>query len=149
MVFQVIHSFQLSPDFRPRASSNASSCGGRLSPILGVNENHVDLHDNQVPPMSPWTLDYSPYSGQQTPYGSSLPNSGDRFGAEQLAGSLANTMKLTDGCFLPPPPNVQEYTGGFSLTVSSIFLLLSFISVCPSSSLFPGMYLFSCLSPTV
>lgn len=28
-----LHGFQLSPDFRPRASSNASSCGGRLSPI--------------------------------------------------------------------------------------------------------------------
>ena len=38
------HGFNLSPDFRPRASSNASSCG-RLSPIPAV-EN--DMHDNQV-----------------------------------------------------------------------------------------------------
>ncbi|GFR80317.1 forkhead box O protein [Elysia marginata] len=37
-------------DFRPRASSNASSCG-RLSPIHAAAE--PDLHDNQVPPMSP------------------------------------------------------------------------------------------------
>ena len=37
-------------DFRPRASSNASSCG-RLSPIHATHE--ADLHDNQVPPMSP------------------------------------------------------------------------------------------------
>lgn len=43
-------SFQLSPDFRPRASSNASSCG-RLSPIPASIE--PDLHDNQVPRMSP------------------------------------------------------------------------------------------------
>ena len=47
-------------DFRPRASSNASSCG-RLSPIHAVIE--PDLHDNQVPPMSP------------IPWGSELNNS--------------------------------------------------------------------------
>lgn len=42
--------FALSPgEFRPRASSNASSCG-RLSPIIG----ETDMHDSQVPPMSPW-----------------------------------------------------------------------------------------------
>ncbi|CAG2111886.1 unnamed protein product [Medioppia subpectinata] len=45
------HGFQLSPEFRPRASSNASSCG-RLSPIPAV-EN--DMHDSQVPPLSPLT----------------------------------------------------------------------------------------------
>jgi forkhead box protein O3 len=38
------HSFQLSPEFRPRASSNASSCG-RLSPIPAVDN---DMHDSQV-----------------------------------------------------------------------------------------------------
>lgn len=38
-----LHNFQLSPDFRPRASSNASSCG-RLSPI----NVHSDMHDSQV-----------------------------------------------------------------------------------------------------
>ncbi|KAL3881499.1 hypothetical protein ACJMK2_027931 [Sinanodonta woodiana] len=45
-----LHTYQLSPEFRPRASSNASSCG-RLSPIQAGIE--PDLHDNQVPPMSP------------------------------------------------------------------------------------------------
>lgn len=102
---QVLHSFsQLSPDFRPRASSNASSCGGRLSPILGVNEPVIDLHDNQVPPMSPWNLDYVPYTPNPNSFGSSMGSNAanDRFGAEQLAGSLANTMKLNDTtCFLP------------------------------------------------
>ena len=38
------HAFQLSPEFRPRASSNASSCG-RLSPIPAVDN---DMHDSQV-----------------------------------------------------------------------------------------------------
>lgn len=42
--------FTLSPsEFRPRASSNASSCG-RLSPIMC----EPDMHDSQVPPTSPW-----------------------------------------------------------------------------------------------
>ncbi|KAB7498828.1 hypothetical protein Anas_08535, partial [Armadillidium nasatum] len=36
-------------DYRPRASSNASSCG-RLSPIPSVE---ADMHDSQVPPVSP------------------------------------------------------------------------------------------------
>ena len=48
-----LDSFQLSPqDFRARTSSNASSIGGRLSPIHAGLEP-VDLHDNEVPPMSP------------------------------------------------------------------------------------------------
>jgi forkhead box protein O len=38
-----LHSFQMSPDFRPRTSSNASSCG-RLSPI----QVESDLHDSHV-----------------------------------------------------------------------------------------------------
>lgn len=41
--------FQLSPDFRPRASSNASSCS-RLSPIPALEQ------DNQAP-LSPWSND--------------------------------------------------------------------------------------------
>lgn len=45
------HNFQnLSPEFRTRAGSNASSCG-RLSPIQAAVE--PDLHESQVPPMSP------------------------------------------------------------------------------------------------
>lgn len=44
------YSLNLSPEFRTRAGSNASSCG-RLSPIQAAVE--PDLHDTQVPPMSP------------------------------------------------------------------------------------------------
>ncbi|XP_069698013.1 forkhead box protein O-like [Periplaneta americana] len=70
--------FQLSPDFRPRASSNASSCG-RLSPIPAVGVE------------TDWTTPYS------TPPG---------FGPEQLAGNLAEGMKLHQNDFL------QGYNGG-------------------------------------
>ncbi|CAL8108851.1 unnamed protein product [Orchesella dallaii] len=130
----VLHSFsQLSPDFRPRASSNASSCG-RLSPILGVNEPVIDLHDNQVPPMSPWNLDYSPFVPSSTnSYASSNLSSSDRFGAEQLAGSLANTMKLNDtNCFLPgavqpTPVPVTEFN-------NTPYVLQNFQQAQPSDS---------------
>ncbi|RZF40582.1 hypothetical protein LSTR_LSTR007465 [Laodelphax striatellus] len=37
---------QLSPDFRPRASSNASSCGGRLSPIPAVETDWTSYSYN-------------------------------------------------------------------------------------------------------
>jgi len=74
--------FSLSPsDFRNRANSNASSCAGRLSPILG---EVVDIHDSSVPPMSNWEYNY--------PYGS--PTLVDRFGTDQLAVGVANTLKL-------------------------------------------------------
>ncbi|KAK0076267.1 hypothetical protein PV325_005671 [Microctonus aethiopoides] len=56
--------FQLSPDFRPRASSNASSVG-RLSPIPAI------------PSEPDWT-----------------PNFVSTYSPEQLAGNLAETMKL-------------------------------------------------------
>lgn len=75
--------FQLSPEFRPRASSNASSCG-RLSPIQAANE--PDLHDSQVPPMSP------------IPWGSELDSvdSFDSMGQydDQLVDTLVGSMKL-------------------------------------------------------
>ncbi|KAK0161377.1 hypothetical protein PV327_009853 [Microctonus hyperodae] len=56
--------YQLSPDFRPRASSNASSVG-RLSPIPAI------------PSEPDWT-----------------PNFVSTYSPEQLAGNLAETMKL-------------------------------------------------------
>jgi len=80
------HTFQLSPEFRPRASSNASSCG-RLSPIPAV-EN--DMHDSQVPPLSPltgWNSDMSRL------YTSNLSDVSDQYSTEQLV-EMANTMKL-------------------------------------------------------
>ncbi|XP_076633314.1 forkhead box, sub-group O [Colletes latitarsis] len=56
--------FQLSPDFRPRTSSNASSCG-RLSPIPAI------------PGKPEWTPTYTP-----------------SYTTDQLAAGLAETMKL-------------------------------------------------------
>ncbi|XP_013777148.1 forkhead box protein O-like [Limulus polyphemus] len=79
--------FQLSPDFRPRASSNASSCG-RLSPIPAVE---TDMHDNQVPRLSPipWIPDLGLFMESST--------SLDRYCADQLGNSLAETVKLGEG----------------------------------------------------
>nr|AYW35875.1 FOXO [Sinonovacula constricta] len=53
------YTHSLSPEFRTRAGSNASSCG-RLSPIQAAVE--PDLHENQVPPMSPipWDSETEP-----------------------------------------------------------------------------------------
>lgn len=61
--------FQLSPDFRQRASSNASSCG-RLSPIPSLLGVEPDWAGGDY-------ADYAPAAG-----------------ADQLAGSLADTMTL-------------------------------------------------------
>ncbi|XP_066583065.1 forkhead box protein O isoform X2 [Prorops nasuta] len=73
--------FQLSPDFRPRASSNASSCG-RLSPIPAV------LGEPD------WTPTYTP-----------------TYSPEQLAGNLAETMKLESyQIYQTSPPNQQQQT---------------------------------------
>ena len=71
-------------DFRPRTSSNASSCG-RLSPIhAGVEP---DLHDNQVPPMSPipWGAEVDDSQG--------MYQSGEKF--SELVDSLVGGMKLS------------------------------------------------------
>ncbi|XP_015114858.1 forkhead box protein O [Diachasma alloeum] len=73
--------FQLSPDFRPRASSNASSVG-RLSPIPAV------LGEPD------WTGSY-----------------GSSYSPEQLAGSLAESMKLESyQMYQTSPPNHQQQT---------------------------------------
>nr|QOI08485.1 FoxO [Haliotis discus hannai] len=84
-------------DFRPRASSNASSCG-RLSPIQAAVE--PDLHDNQVPPMSP------------IPWGPEVDSgnfcySSDGF-TDQLVDTLVDSMKLAE-------PNNIGLTGSESL----------------------------------
>ncbi|XP_048514911.1 forkhead box protein O isoform X1 [Athalia rosae] len=71
--------FQLSPDFRPRASSNASSCG-RLSPIPAA---FVE---------SEWAPAYAP-----------------SYSPDQLAGSLAESMKLEPyQMYQTSPPNHQQ-----------------------------------------
>ncbi|CAG2166367.1 unnamed protein product [Oppiella nova] len=79
------HGFQLSPEFRPRASSNASSCG-RLSPIPAV-EN--DMHDSQVPPLSPLAGWSHGDIGRLYGTGSEI----DQYSTEQLV-EMATTMKL-------------------------------------------------------
>ncbi|XP_061193279.1 forkhead box protein O-like [Saccostrea echinata] len=99
-------SFQLSPDFRPRASSNASSCG-RLSPIPASIE--PDLHDNQVPRMSPihWgqELDTSG-SYNDVPY-------------DPIISSLVDGMKLDSNMGIPDdmglrmdPSEIEMLEGG-------------------------------------
>ncbi|GAB1610961.1 hypothetical protein Ahia01_001383000, partial [Argonauta hians] len=127
--------FQLSPDFdfRPRASSNASSCG-RLSPIQAVIE--PDLHDSQVPPMSP-----IPWSAEMETEG---PPSLDSYAAaDQLVDSLPGSMSLTDEVSLgqhhhhhhlphhhphhhPPPhphllPGVRRYTTAATATQAAAY----------------------------
>lgn len=58
---QLQDTFTLSPqDFRARTSSNASSIGGRLSPIQSAME--ADLPDSDMSPVSPWS--HAPYRSQ-------------------------------------------------------------------------------------
>ncbi|XP_026737308.1 forkhead box protein O-like isoform X1 [Trichoplusia ni] len=74
-----LHSnFQLSPDFRQRAPSNASSCG-RLSPIPSMITTDSD-----------WGTEYTPAGD----YTSTSDYSQTDFGQDELAGSLADSMKL-------------------------------------------------------
>jgi forkhead box protein O3 len=103
------HGFQLSPEFRPRASSNASSCG-RLSPIPAV-EN--DMHDRQVPPLSPmsWPSDINIL------YSSNVNE--DYNSTEQLV-EMANTMKL--GGNNPFLVNKASPTGQLSPASSHVIL---------------------------
>ncbi|XP_072939769.1 forkhead box protein O isoform X3 [Epargyreus clarus] len=72
-------SFQLSPEFRQRASSNASSCG-RLSPIPCL-----------IPTEPDWATEYNP-AGDFPP--STDFSQVDYAQEEQLAGTLADSMKL-------------------------------------------------------
>lgn len=89
-----LHAYQLSPEFRARTNSNASSCG-RLSPISAALE--PDLHDSQVPPMSPiqWDANLNNYTGQ------------DRY-TDQLTDSLADMMKIGESGSLSPMPGYGD-----------------------------------------
>lgn len=95
-----IPGFQLSPEFRQRADSNASSCG-RFSPAF-----ETDMHDTQVPPMSPIpciTEMEGDYSGD-----ADFSATQD---ADQLVDILGESMKLCDNlglAFDPLDPNVQQ-----------------------------------------
>jgi len=80
------HNFQnLSPEFRTRAGSNASSCG-RLSPIQAAVE--PDLHESQVPPMSPipWGQEMGPEDF----------NSNSNEGYSTIADSLLVGLNIAD-----------------------------------------------------
>ncbi|XP_064628828.1 forkhead box protein O-like [Lineus longissimus] len=96
-----LHAFQLSPDFRPRTSSNASSCG-RLSPIRSTLE--PDLHDNQVPSMSPIPWGSNDLGSQGNLSTSSYSNAQDQC-TDQLTSSLADIMKLADSSITDSPLN--------------------------------------------
>ncbi|CAG9795249.1 unnamed protein product [Diatraea saccharalis] len=72
------NSFQLSPDFRQRAPSNASSCG-RLSPIPSLIATEPD-----------WASEYATDFASNSEFTQSV----DYAQEEQLAGTLADSMKL-------------------------------------------------------
>ncbi|KAI8424295.1 hypothetical protein MSG28_002845 [Choristoneura fumiferana] len=92
------NNFQLSPDFRQRASSNASSCG-RLSPIPSL-----------IPSEPDWG-DYTPAGD----FASTSDFSQDFAQAEQLAGSLADSMKLqgADPFLNTYVPTTSSSSGGY------------------------------------
>lgn len=113
----------LSPqqDFRCRTSSNASSIG-RLSPIQSAFE--PDLHDNQVPPMSPlpWAnqMQYNNTDGfgLETSLSESLADMlvGDTLSPDSQARSTLSTpsplqppqLSPNNSAFLPAPPPYME-----------------------------------------
>ncbi|KAL5283913.1 FOXO3.2 family protein [Megaselia abdita] len=92
--------FQLSPDFRQRASSNASSCG-RLSPIPAIVEP-----------------DWAFPTSQQNDYENTTITPAQASALDQLAGSLADDLTLqkeflqgyTNESGIPnqPPPSYQS-----------------------------------------
>ncbi|XP_076445670.1 uncharacterized protein LOC143283348 [Babylonia areolata] len=94
-------------DFRSRASSNASSCS-RLSPIP------PDLHDNQVPPMSP-----IPWDGEVDVSAGTFQNVEPFPG---LVNSLADSMNLSsqDGMDMSSSLNSDPYLSS-SVTVKQEF----------------------------
>lgn len=100
---ELLDTFQLSvADFRPRTSSNASSCG-RLSPIQAIE---TDMHDREVPPMSPipWNAEYS---------GSKYGSNGMDLFAEQLTETLSESMKITRSPLQELSPQGSSYGSGY------------------------------------
>lgn len=78
--------FQLSPDFRQRASSNASSCG-RLSPIQSI----VGIENTWNYPPDLSELADNPEAGQTV---ETELNAQGQAQLDQLAGSLADELTL-------------------------------------------------------
>ncbi|XP_052865998.1 forkhead box protein O [Anopheles cruzii] len=131
--------FQLSPDFRQRASSNASSCG-RLSPIqsiVGVDNvwtyppDLAELADNpqQDPSQGELELDLSGPAQAQL---------------DQLAGSLADELTLQQTDFFkgfaqstamhnqpPPPPYQPPQPYSLMASVAPSYGLPQQLNQCP------------------
>lgn len=76
--------FQLSPDFRPRASSATSSCG-RLSPIPAVGLEPI------------WSAPSQYASGYVN---DSMGNNPGSYSPDQLAGNLEQGMKIEADAYL-------------------------------------------------
>lgn len=102
--------FQLSPDFRQRASSNASSCG-RLSPIPAIVG---------VEPDWSFTSNQQDFSQNDTQSSAAL---------DQLAGSLADELTLQN----------EYLQGSVFLFVFFVFFLSFFISIIFICFLFTRM----------
>lgn len=98
--------FQLSPDFRQRAPSNASSTG-RLSPIASM-----------IPSEPDWASEYTPAGDFTT---NSDYSQVDYAQEEQLAGSLADSMKLhgADPFLNTYVPTTSSSTSGGSFRYGS------------------------------
>ena len=101
LLLKISGNFQLSPDFRQRASSNASSCG-RLSPIQSIvgientwvypaelNEFNNDNQNNQIddPTANETDIDIDLSAQNQATL-------------DQLAGSLADDLTLQQNKFV-------------------------------------------------
>lgn len=118
--------FQLSPDFRPRASSNASSCG-RLSPIP-FSESEWNSPTSYPSSKSWWICCvFIRLRGHRTRL-TVLWSVISGYVSEQLAGSLAEDMKLHHEAFItggftnsggppPPPPPYQAPFDGFGARI--------------------------------
>uniref|UniRef100_A0A1B0GKI0 Uncharacterized protein n=2 Tax=Lutzomyia longipalpis TaxID=7200 RepID=A0A1B0GKI0_LUTLO len=126
--------FQLSPDFRQRASSNASSCG-RLSPIpavLGIEPDWGYPQDDFVP-----TTTASTTAATTTAQGSAQ--------LDQLAGSLADDLTLQSEFMQgfntattqlhnqPPPPYQATQSYALHATVAQTYEDAAMFSMSPAS----------------
>ncbi|CAM6031865.1 unnamed protein product, partial [Sphagnum compactum] len=105
-------SFQLSPDFRQRASSNASSVG-RLSPIPALVDIEPDWQYGSN--LSDFNQELSPNDSTTTTGTSTAQSSQGQAALDQLAGSLADELTIQMSFYKgfttagqmhnqPPPP---------------------------------------------
>lgn len=96
-------------DFRSRASSNASSCG-RLSPIMTTHPE-IDMHDNEVPPMSPIPFqDLPPSQAYDSP---------DPYQSTDQLAKLAKAMTLDSSLSVEPAIRHTHNNGGYLFSPQS------------------------------